>query len=266
MLFRSSPFHGPEQLQTTRRSNTGHVFFFSCLIFFLFFFFVSTIYNAVHYCSPWLHMYKHTERVYKSQVGGENAAPKTPMKARRCTAPKAPITKQGTASAQAPPRTHQRQCPVPSETQHSTLAEIPQVTKVSRQLSMTPGSQMTAVPSVAELFMSNRQTSRCRPTAYPTDPKETQQKNLPSPKRTRPLRPMRRGSSTLRIPLIQDPTGQPGGMQTRACLPPRDPPKPQQRWGRGDEMTGPQAGIVGLSGLWFVGPETHLGGTCTGTP
>ena len=122
----------------------------------------------MHYRSLRLRMYKHTEQVYKSKVGRENAAPKTPVKARRCTAPKVPITKQGTASAQAPPRTHQRQCPAPSETQHSTLAEIPQVTKVSHQLSTTPGSQMTAMPSMAELFMSNRRTSRCRPTANPT--------------------------------------------------------------------------------------------------
>ena len=161
----------------------------------------------MHYRSPRLCMYKHTERVYKSQVGGGAAAPKTPVKARRCTSLKAPITKQGMASAQAPPRTHQCQCPAPSETQHSTLAKIPQVTKVTHQLSMTPGSQMTAMPSMAELFMSNRRTSRCRPTANPTDLMETQQKNLLSSKRTQPLCPARRGSSTLRIPLIQDPTG-----------------------------------------------------------
>ena len=148
------------------------------------FFFRSTIYNAVHYRSPWLRMYKHTERVYRSQVGGENAALKTPVKVRRCTAPKALITKQGTASAQALPQTHQCQCPAPSEIQHSTLAEIPQATKVSHQLSTTPGSQMTAMPSMAELFISNRRTSHCRPTANPTAPEETQQKNLPSPKRT----------------------------------------------------------------------------------
>ena len=144
--------------------------------------------------------------------------------------PKVLTTKQGMASTQALPQTHQRQGPAPSETYHSTLAMIPQATRVFHQLSTTPGSQMTAMPSMAELFMSNKWTSHCQPTANPTTPEESQQKHLPSPNRTQPLCPARWGSSTLCIPLIWDSTGQLGEKQTRACLLPVNLPRPQQRW------------------------------------